>query len=72
MNRREFLKTTVFATAGSTAVYAFGREHFNFLPAGDVKLADLAKLSTRLGADFTQLLQRYPDILSSCTRFKAV
>lgn len=57
MNRREFLKTTVFATAGTTAVFAFGRDNFNFLPADDVKLADLAKLSARLETDFGQLLQ---------------
>ncbi len=57
MNRREFLKTTVFATAGSAAVYAFGRDNFDFLPADEVKLADLAKLSNQLEADFGQLLQ---------------
>ncbi|MES2777244.1 MAG: twin-arginine translocation signal domain-containing protein [Bacteroidota bacterium] len=57
MNRRNFLRTTALATAGSSLAFAFGRGRFGFLPDETIKLSDLAAVSPQLEASFQQLLQ---------------
>jgi hypothetical protein len=55
MKRRKFLVSAAMAAAGSSLIFAFGKNNLDFLQFENTTIHDLAKTSDRLQAEFNAL-----------------